>query len=286
MGFYKKTILLSNQANYGKGMAILTIEKGNFGVFGTLKCFDISYTYNLMLGISVDDKQVFKQHINLTGGNVYNFKLDNSIDVDGKIGSVIVSVDGDCVEPILWGTNGSKAQYKQDIINVFKRDMEKPPINIESAQIKVDKLDQDNEQVKNEEYKPELFDSTDEEIEEILDENLGGEFYNLIHGQIDELFEMYPQDDILQRLIPNSRWVKIDYENNGKEYVLGLIFADEKIKYICYGVPGAYEKLPPEDLQKYSQWISINDENNDGYWLMYQDADSGESIVFDDVNMS
>jgi len=292
LGFYKKTVLLSNQGDCGKGMAILTIEKNNGGIFGSLKVFDILSTNNLMLGISVNDKQVYRQKIYFSNGNVYNFRLDDDIDVDGKIGSVIVSVNNNNINALLWGTNGCQAKYKQDIINFFEKDYKqdeehnKKDISIESPKITVAEQKEDFEVKNDDGFDAKLFESTDEEIEEIVDNNIGGEFYELIHEQIDELFKRFPRDDDLQRLIPNSKWVKVDYESNGKDYVFGLIFDNEKVNYICYGVPGSLEALPSEEIRKYSQWMSIDSERNTGYWLMYQNADTGESISFEDVKLS
>ena len=283
LGFYKKTVLLSNQGDCNNGMAILTIEKNNGGVFGSLKVFDIQNFNNLMLGISVDGVQAYKNYVSFSGGNVFNFKLESSFNINGKIGCVIVDKSGDKVKVLLWGTNGS-FQYKQDIINTFQKDVE---IKVDVAAIEVKNIeDCVAKDVNDETFNPELFESTEEEIEEIVEENLGGDFYNLIHEQIDELFSRFPIDENLQRMIPNSKWVKINYEDDGKVYVLGLIFDQAKIKYISYGIPGTSEKLPPEELQNYSQWLPIDSENIHGYWLMYQDADSGESVVFNDVKLS
>ena len=286
MGFYKKTILLSNQGDYGRGMVLLTIEKNSVGVFGNLKGFDVPDLTNLMLGISVNGRQVYKQPIFFSSENKCNFKLDNDFNIDGKIGCVIVCVSGDKVEALLWGTNSGQAQYKEDIIKNFRKEIEKPVMNDMSktkvAEVRIEEIEKSNE----EEMDSSLFESTEEEIEEIIDRNLGGEFYEMIHEQIEELFNKFPRDEDLQRLIPNSKWVKVDYENNGKDYVFGLLFDNEKVNYICYGVPGSSENLPPEEIRKYSQWMPINDENNTGYWLMYQSADSGESVNFEDVKLS
>ena len=122
LGFYKKTILLSNQITRDKGMAILTIEKTNGGIFGNIKCFDVVKNNNLVLGISLDSNQILKENISLNSGNIYNFKLHNNFDIDGKIGCVLAEVYSDNVNVLLWGTNGAKAEYKQNIINTFMED--------------------------------------------------------------------------------------------------------------------------------------------------------------------
>ena len=65
-----------------------------------------------------------------------------------------------------------------------------------------------------------------------------------------------------------------------KYYVVGIIYHNHDIKYICYGVPGTYENEPPVEMRHYSQWLPTDttDPYNNGYWVMYQDADTGENI--------
>lgn len=98
-------------------------------------------------------------------------------------------------------------------------------------------------------------------------------------GQIDSLFENNPTEEYLETLIPNSKWVKVELKN-GDYYVLGLIYQDQQLKYICYGVPGVYQTLPPRQLSGYPVWFPLDSNKNEGfgYWLSYQDAENGESV--------
>ena len=288
MGFYKKTILLSNQVSRDKGMAILTIEKTNGGIFGNIKCFDIAKTSNLVLGISVDGKQVTKQNVSLINGNVFNFKLHNDFEIDGKIGCVLAEVYSGDVNVLLWGTNGAKAEYKQNIINTFKEEKETKTFvsNEQSNRIKEQSIDKERPQVVDENlsetFSPELFETDEEEVNQIIDKELKrDDFFGLIDEQVDELFSKFPLDEKLGSVVPNSKWVRVDYENNGKEYILGLIYEEGDVKYICYGVPSKFDVAPPPELQPYSQWLQLD--GDDGFWVMYQDAKTGDSIIIDDV---
>ena len=129
----------------------------------------------------------------------------------------------------------------------------------------------------------------DEELEmrQQADENKSEEkkevdiFVNRLKPQIDKLFEDNPADDTLQNLIPSSKWVKIDYEDDGDFYVFGLMFDEkENIKYVCYGVPAVYEEEAPKELAGFPIWFPLDKENSQGfgYWLTYQDAITGEPI--------
>ena len=131
-----------------------------------------------------------------------------------------------------------------------------------------------------------LFESSDDEIENTIDNELKNEskttheFYNMIKEQLDELFDRYPPEENLNKLIDHSSWVKISTDIVNKYYVVGIIKHNEDIKYICYGVPGNYNIEPPIEMRDYSQWLptDITDPYNNGYWVMYQDSDTGENI--------
>ncbi len=131
-----------------------------------------------------------------------------------------------------------------------------------------------------------LFESNDDEVENLIDNemknkyNSNHNFYNMIKEQLDELFDRYPPEENLNKLIDNSFWVKINTDTDNRHYVVGIIKNEEDIKYICYGVPGNYNIEPPMEMKDYSQWLptDIKDPYNNGYWVMYQDADTGENI--------
>ena len=129
-----------------------------------------------------------------------------------------------------------------------------------------------------------LFESSDEEIEKDIDDafdNIYGEnFYEMIKEQIDELFNTYPSENVLEKLIPNSKWVRVkyDYSNNG--YVIGLIYELEVLKYISYGIPANYGDELPATMDAYNQWIPVdtNNPSGSGYYIMFQDAVTGKTI--------
>jgi hypothetical protein len=102
-------------------------------------------------------------------------------------------------------------------------------------------------------------------------------YYHQIADQLDELFEAFPDEPRLAVLLPDTKWVKVDYDNTGRYYVVGVI-GKAKPSHICYGVPGVYSPTPPQEFG-YCQWLPIDtDPKGRGYWLMYQDAITGESV--------
>ena len=98
--------------------------------------------------------------------------------------------------------------------------------------------------------------------------------------KIDKLFENNPIEKNLEEIFPNSKFVKIEYEDDGDFYVFGLLYEGEKIKYVCYGIPAVYEEEPPKELSGYPIFVPLDKEKAGGfgYWLTYQDAETGEPI--------
>lgn len=205
-----------------------------------------------------------------------------------KRSTSIVSKDTDTI------TIEPKEQVSSPVYNKETYEIHKNPYNInnfvdieEYSQISLDEeLLNSNTEIAQAVSMEALFDSSDQEIEETIDKEIYKEsstehkFYNMIAEQLDELFDKYPQESNLEKLIDNSKWVKINHEEENKYYVVGIIHKDNDIKYICYGVPGNYYIEPPMELKNYSQWLPVDTMNpyENGYWVMYQDADSGENV--------
>lgn len=109
-------------------------------------------------------------------------------------------------------------------------------------------------------------------------------FFDEISSQLDLLFEKYPADEILCDIIPNSKWVKIDNDiDNEKFYVVGLIYFENEVKYVCYGFPAEWSEKPPADFNEKAQWLPIDiaEPHGQGYWITYQDALDGEMVKVD-----
>lgn len=106
-------------------------------------------------------------------------------------------------------------------------------------------------------------------------------FIDEIGTQIDSLFQNYPRDAILEDIIPNSKWVKIDFNGDGKFYVVGLIYENDIIKYVCYGIPAKWTPNPPIDFNEKAQWLPIDLEEpqGSGYWITYQNAIDGNLVA-------
>ena len=117
-------------------------------------------------------------------------------------------------------------------------------------------------------------------LEDKKEEKAGEIFYDQIRPQIEILFSQYPRDENLEKLVPNSRWVKVNYEGNEECYELGIICDDEgKEEYICYGIPSNDSQNPPKSIEEYAKYLKLS--HTEGLWVACQDAKTGETIKLD-----
>lgn len=114
-------------------------------------------------------------------------------------------------------------------------------------------------------------------------ENLAGNesacYFETVKKYLDMLFEKYPPEEQLAESIPFSRWVKVVFARN-KYYTVGVISDEKKPKYICYGVPAESYGDPPDALKGFCSFmpLSVFDMRGKGYWMMFQDAETGACV--------
>ncbi len=130
------------------------------------------------------------------------------------------------------------------------------------------------------EYPDVLDDNSKDEIAKNED-NTANEvpyYYGLIKTQYDDMFSKYPIFSPLSNIIENSKWIKI--EGVDAPYIMGIIYDNDKPKYLCYGVAQEKKQNPPIEIADSSQWVpfDITNEFGNGVWIMYQSADNGETI--------
>ncbi len=115
--------------------------------------------------------------------------------------------------------------------------------------------------------------------DEAAEKPFGGNYFDKVKGEIDKLFENFPEEKELAETVPDSKWVKVDYDE-GKFYVVGIIYDGKKPLYICYGVAGRYGEKP-EEIKEYCSFIPSSPFRlkGDGYWVMYQDASTGKCLT-------
>lgn len=111
----------------------------------------------------------------------------------------------------------------------------------------------------------------------------GGIFYERMKDEIDGILSKYPTEKPLEEMIEDSKWVRISYGEGGF-YVFGVLYSDGKPRYVCYGVPTAQSENPPKSMEGLASFLPASPENAEsGYWVMYQDAETGASIKVNNV---
>ena len=203
---------------------------------------------------------VMAQNQNFVGQNIggvddFNFVLDNvNIDSELFVG-VFEEKDGECVM-----SNSLTQEQKQALWECF--------VNEKQPQAKVE-LQSNCQNVKKD--------------ENLINSNAS--FFELIENQFNELFENNSHCEEIEELIENSQWVSVNFDdNNSIPYVLGKIFDEnKKLKLICYGQPSKNKNEVPDNIDlNYSQWLPIEKDGERGYFIMYQDAQTGDNFKIDD----
>ena len=104
----------------------------------------------------------------------------------------------------------------------------------------------------------------------------GSNFYLSVKPQLDEIFVCYPEEELLNNLVPNSKWAHISTPDG--YYVVGLVLDGDSVSYICYGVPSTDKNMPPQEIADLAVWLSDGGSEGKGYWLIYQDALTGKCL--------
>ncbi len=78
---------------------------------------------------------------------------------------------------------------------------------------------------------------------------------------------------------PGSEWVKISYPGPAGwwHYIFGRTRVED-VDADVIGVPGEYSMAPPVWLDGFSTWVRCTSGDARGYWLMFQDAQTGRVL--------
>ncbi len=304
----KKSIVLNGVEDKSE-RAVLTLESDGDMINGRLRLYNFGLEPKGIITLGINDgKSIIKAGLTHSSGMLFTFKSELK-KIPEKFSCAVVNFVGGKARPLLYGSSDgyvdkeqvfdaaikslSKSKNAQEVEKVLDKynidyaDAEKEEIENSITQAMAES-EICNKNCENCEYKKYYFshirkmsEKTEEKTDEIeKNEPIINKFYQEMKGQIDNLFENNPNEDYLEKLIPDSKWVKVNIDSSGDYYVLGLIYESDKLKYICYGVPGVYQRFPPRELSGFPVWFPLDENKPEGfgYWLSYQDADSGESV--------
>ncbi len=105
-------------------------------------------------------------------------------------------------------------------------------------------------------------------------------YYDTVKEEIEKLFGRFPHEPALEDLITDSRFVRVQYDERGKYYVVGVVYDQRDPAFICYGVPEPYAPAPPKELSGFSAFVPKNPARpyGDGYFMMFQSARTGQTL--------
>lgn len=142
----------------------------------------------------------------------------------------------------------------------------------------------DNQKTTREE---EIFFQSNEDVTEAVDfilksnesEDFGKDnYFAQIKNDLNKFFDTYPKNEELESKVWGSKWVRIktDYD-----YSVGVIFEESKPSIIAYAIPyDDYNQIDMDKL-KFGEWLQLGDGEEDrrGYFVYYQNAQTGEMIL-------
>lgn len=289
--FTKKSLVLMSVSG-GLEKAVLTLENDREMVTGRLRLYNFKNEPEGILSLGFfSNGKVKKCGLAKTGNMLYTFKTDTNF--DKTFTCAVVNFLGASVKPLLYGASDGTANLDDMLLRLegtlldekpkldkIERELDEAGIEYDDelkSQINsaIDK-EMEDDPCKHCKYRNRFFSMQEDETEKKNNTT----FFGDIQGQINDLFKNNPKESFLEDMIPNSKWVRVEFDGDGDYYILGLIYENEKIKYVCYGVPGVYQKNPPKQLSGYPVWFPLdaNKRESFGYWLTYQDAESGESV--------
>ena len=294
--FLKKSLVLVGTKNEEE-KAVLTLEKKDDFFDGRIRFYNFSNEPNGILSIGFyDGEKVVKCGLSRVSSMLYNFKTDAD-ELPEKFSCAVVNFSKGEMDSLLYGNTDGYSNKTSQLGKIMTSAFNEK-IGVEEVTRVLDEngVDYDDE-LKNEieeeieknfcgncstcKYKNAFFENNNfKVISNFEEEKQKPSFFSEIKGKIESLFAKSEKEEFLEEIIPNSKWVKVEYEDDGDYYILGLIYEQNELKYIVYGVPGVYQKLPPKEIAGYPVWFPLDKEKREsfGYWLSYQDANTGESI--------
>jgi len=295
MPYCKKIVILSS-LDKSDLKGVLSLEQNGVKLKCGLKTYGKTDLGELVIGVKVGGSLLSPINVLESKNQNFNFELNNNLDLSQDVSVIVCKKVGGDVDAILYG--GSEPE--ETVVKAFSKEV----INYGRVGV-VPKKALDEVAVSNLEQ-TKLFETSDDEIEAIVDsefdkidnhlENYNSNalklesevldveqpiFFNLVEEQVQKMFETYPEDIELSELIPNGRFAKVDFDGEGLYYSLGLIYNENGVvERICYAVKAKPNQQPPEDIKDYCFYLPANEE--DGYYVLLQDAKTGENILKSD----
>ena len=293
--FFKKTIIMIS-ASGGTQKGVINAEYKNGATFGSVRLYNCSQLDGILVLAFLDNSKVIKCGLIPNSSNEWTFKTEEKVNLEKAFVSV-VQVKNSKPTPIVVGSfeNGKLDNIRSRLTNCISTVLDSPKPTIKEVE---EVLDNNNIEL-DEEENIAIEEALDKEFkcsnncakcsyreafykEQVAPPPAQVSYFSQVSEQIKKLFETNQTDSQLEEIIPNSKWVKVDYEQDGNYYVVGLIYSPdgEQLDYVCYGLPGFYANNAPKELEGICKWVPLDSSRplEMGYWITYQNAQTGENV--------
>ena len=291
MNYFKKTIALKKTSSeVSSPYAIARLEKENDKTTLSLSLMNFSANGQRVFVCVSTPVSHFVEEVFLPLSN--NILLSD-IDISLPVAVCIASYNGEKTFPLLFGTEETFTSSENCALLINKKVLPAPTYDDEIIATEnyylYEKEDYDKQTIGNEntacasQPEEEKITCSDKPLQDEINYRSFGKkgYYESVKEDLELLLEKSEKEVGLEKTIPNSRFCKINYSAD-KYYVVGVVFENGQAKYVCYGVPAKYSPTPPSALNGCSCFmpISIFDLCGDGYFMMFQDAVTGECKSF------
>ncbi len=263
-----RNIIITQIADYKnpapKSIRGLLALSGQTNLTGFLRVFNVpEEALPLSMAIKIGDKKYV--YTDIETPEDYTFKVVNAPNT-GNIIAVLAFIKNGYVQGVACGQN---AGFNQTYDDLFEE------LNDADLDALIDN-ELDTEDLRT------LAEQDVEPAPQPKPDAIEGNFYSLIQPQLDELFARFPHFRELEDLVKNTEWVKVNYSDDGSQhYILGKLYDGGVVTHLCYGIPApSRSTAPPPSLVDYCQWLplSVAAPDGEGYWVMYQNAETGENV--------
>ncbi len=107
----------------------------------------------------------------------------------------------------------------------------------------------------------------------------GDGYYRSVKRELDDLFEKYPPDKTLANAFQDSVWVRLRGTAKAPEFLVGALYEDGVVKYICYALAAEDRDTPPQEIKGVSSFVPASPLlGAKGFFVIFQSAASGECM--------
>ena len=279
VGYCPKDILLLGEdkevLGYGSLQGKTDIQKIMM-LFNKLDC-------NKMPSKKTSDT-IYKKEVNteIPADKNNNIEIENSNETDKNMSKIDTKLQEKEIYEL-------KNQTEVDVISEHLEIID-DSINIDNEMFVGDNINKDNVVIQNVEVKDEkvqeiiikenedISSGVDFIMQNIDNNSINTNYYAQIKEDLNKFLNSHPKNEELENRVWGSKWVRINSDN---DYSVGVIYEDNIPSIIAYAIPyNDFNQIDMDNL-KFGEWLKIEDKlaENRGYFVYYQNAQTGEMII-------